>query len=133
MVKYLLFAVLFSSLAYAVEGHIEAQHVVDGNQPSYLDGTGPNQKYGVDFEFRIPLFTLYKEPIKLMLGAESYGARQGFSQVAGRAGIFTPIPIRDMEIGYYHKSTHNMDYEATNSYRRFWSRDWIALRYNFGR
>jgi hypothetical protein len=116
-----------------MEGHLEGRHYTNGNKPSYLDGTGPNLQYGVDFEFRIPLFTLYKEPIKLMFGADSAGARQGFSQVAGRAGISTPIPIRDMEFGYFHRSEHNMDYDKTNSYRRFFSADFVFLRYNFGR
>jgi hypothetical protein len=134
MVKYLIL-LLISGTAFAgspIEGYIEGQHIHNGNQPSYLDGTGPNQTYGLDLELRIPLFNFFSKPVKLMGGVESYGANQGFSQAAGRAGLYFNLPIRDLQLGYFHKSTHNLDYDGTNSYRRFHSKDWLSLRYNFG-
>jgi hypothetical protein len=116
-----------------IEGYLEARKNVNGNKPIYIDASGPPILYGLDFEFRIPVVESTILPIKLMAGAEAYGFRSGFGSVVGRAGVFTVLPwFRNMEIGYFHKSEHSLEHENHNTDRRFFSSDWLSIRYNFG-
>ena len=117
-----------------IEGYIEAQKVVNGNRPTFIDAIGPKREYGVDFEFRIPIVEYHLFPVKIAAGAEAYGHKSGFGAVMGRAGVYTVLPwLRNMEIGYFHKSEHSLEHVNTNTDRRFFSSDWIAIRYNFGK
>lgn len=117
-----------------IEGYLEAQKVTNGNRPTYIDAIGPKREYGLDFEFRIPVLESTILPIKFMAGAEAYGHRSGFGSVMGRTGAYTRLPwLRNMELGYFHKSEHSLEHENTNSDRRFFSSDWVFLRYNFGK
>jgi hypothetical protein len=116
-----------------IEGYVEFHGNTKGNRPAYQDGNGPPTKYGLDFEFRIPVVEYHLFPVKLMLGADAFGAHSGFTRVAGRAGAYTTLPwFRNMEIGYYHRSEHNVDYANQNIPQRFLSDDYIFIRYNFG-
>lgn len=116
-----------------IEGYVEGRSNYKGNRPVYIDGTGGPTLYGVDFEFRIPVVESNYVPIRLLLGADSFGGQSGFTRVAGRAGLFTVLPwFRNLELGIAHRSEHNMDYANKNVPQRFFSDDWVFIRYNFG-
>jgi len=136
--KFLLFCLsLLPIAAHAwgeVDGYLEARKYFNANYPGHFDATGDPQLYGVDFQFNFRLVPKY---FTLIAGARSNGNAHGFSQAAGRAGIEThwkmPFGGPRIDVGVMHESQHNFEYEqGLNVPYRFYTGEWLYVRYNFG-
>lgn len=98
------------------------------NVPERIDNTGYPIRYGIDFQMNFPITRFFY----LGLGADSQVGRNQFSQASGRfEGVFY-IPYTNLELGVFHRSSHNFDYVSQPTQPLFYSNNYVFLRYVFG-
>jgi hypothetical protein len=132
MKKLLTALLLISSTSYAkqINGHFELSKYINSNIPAYNDYTGLDAIYGLDLELNFPTGLVW-DRLDIMAGADARGADQGFTQAAGRCGISLDLDF-GWQLGLYHRSTHNFDYQSEPGTPKFYSDNRFFIRYNFG-
>jgi hypothetical protein len=115
-----------NAIAGPLEGHLETRKYVQNNNTARTDNTGTKAEYGLDIEFRQYFLNHY---FHLMAGFDADTDKNQFARVAGRVGA--EIKAWQFDVGYYHRSNHNLDYSATQQPTHFISTNYVYIRYNF--
>lgn len=123
---FLLFLPL-SAFAGDIYGSLMAYKLVDSNLPGYLDLTGPEQRYGLQADLYIPIYS----GLVGYTGVTGVAGDQYFTQIAGRFGMGYTLPT-GLEFGVWHQSTHSLDHYNRMQYR-FWNENRLYVKYNFGK